>query len=190
MLAVLGFVGLAMSSFVMLGHRDTTDDDSAEDPKETDVDGLTEIAPGTFQMLSDTDGDAGAGGVLSDDFDPTSTVGADMTATISGRPDNTFAIPSEDHGDDLLADAPKIAENSTAAMIRRFGSDANDQIDGGRENEEFFGGSGDDRMTGNLGDDILHGEAGDDNLNGGDGNDVLDAGMAMMSSKAAGAMIS
>jgi hypothetical protein len=64
MLAGIGFLGIAMSSFVMIGRDDFEEEDTPQE-SEIDTTGLTEIEPGLFQMLSDNDGDdPGAGGVL------------------------------------------------------------------------------------------------------------------------------
>ncbi|WP_394155485.1 calcium-binding protein [Loktanella salsilacus] len=68
MLAVLGFLGIAMSSFAMIGRNETEEDDSLQEA-ESDTSGLTEIGPDLFQMLSDSDGDAGAGGLSDTDGD-------------------------------------------------------------------------------------------------------------------------
>lgn len=184
MLAVLGFLGLAMSSFVMLGRDDQPEDDAAPtDRPDIDSTGFTEIAPGVFQMLSDTNGDAGAGGVLSGD-------GLDNGgAAISGdvlKADPAFAIivgdspvadpvdlatgpdPFEDYGDDLQPDVP--------TPVERLGTDAGDVLFGEMGDDLILGAGGDDDLFGMIGDDVLTGADGDDTLTGGDGTDVLFGG--------------
>ncbi|MCF7699270.1 calcium-binding protein [Loktanella sp. M215] len=242
MLALIGFVGLAMSSFIMLGGpEDHSDAPPAPDdllPPSGDT-GLTEVAPGLFQLLSDTNGDAGAGGVLAEtDADVATASGLSDTfgdagaggvlaetdadaATASGLSDTygdagaggvladatTLPVPDTgadsafgvstdtadtvDYGDDMLPDPipagdPSVADASppddgpvdpsTAAMIRRVGSDSDDTIDGDTGNDEVYGGGGKDLITGNMGDDILFGEDGADSMNGGSGNDLLFGG--------------
>ncbi len=63
MLAVIGFLGIAISSFVMIGRDDFEEEDTPQ-KSEIDTTGLTVIEPGLFQMLSENDGDPGAGVVL------------------------------------------------------------------------------------------------------------------------------
>lgn len=188
MLALLGFVGLAMSSFVMLGQNDTADDDAAPEPEQDqalDTAGMTEIAPGLFQMLSDTNGDAGAGGVLADDADDSTSDDAGTTIDLlspdagagftSDTPLPADTVPpviegdsDVDYGDDLVPDPP--------VVTLRNGTAADDILDGDTGDDQVFGGDGDDWLTGNLGDDLLTGDAGHDTLIGGDGADMLFGG--------------
>ena len=197
MLAVLGFLGLAMSSFVMLGRDDSDEDAPSPDEPEIDTTGLTEIGPGLYQMLSDTNGDAGAGGVLGEDADDMAgsddadrlmqplpatadlAVDEDMSDTIPA-PDalsepevitgsDAIDDPEEDYGDELIADGPP-------APARQDGTEGDDALDGGLGDDDIAGGDGDDALTGNMGDDALSGDAGDDTLTGGDGADALFGG--------------
>ena len=186
MLALLGFLGLAMSSFVMLGSDESQDDDSTPDPEPSaDTSEMTEIAPGVFQMLSDTDGDAGAGGVLAVDTDD-GTTGGNLTVELLAPASDAGVMidptpvdvsiqpldPEEDHGDDLLPD-PSV---SLPIDIPRSGTTGDDVLSGGIGADEIAGDDGDDELSGNLGDDLLWGDDGDDNLIGGDGDDALFGG--------------
>ncbi|MFZ3581249.1 calcium-binding protein [Loktanella sp. DJP18] len=184
MLAVLGFLGLAMSSFVMLGRDDQPDDDAAGiDTPDIDSTGFREIAPGVFEMLSDADGDAGAGGVLAaDGVDAGKAVGNGDTpdadfANIDIAANEPMPVslitspelePVEDYGDDLLPDPPNAVE--------RFGTDAGENLYGEWGDDRIFGAGGDDDLFGMIGDDILTGDDGDDTLTGGDGQDLLVGG--------------
>ena len=186
MLALLGFLGLAMSSFVMLGKDESPDDEFAPDADQTaDTPEMTEIAPGVFQMLSDTNGDAGAGGVLGsdgDDPDADDDTTMDLLPGTSGSgvtPDPTPADvsilpfdPEEDYGDDLIPDEAVIEPIAG----RLVGTTDDDALAGGIGADEIAGGDGDDDLSGNLGDDTLLGEDGDDVLTGGDGADALFGG--------------
>ena len=185
MLALLGFLGLAMSSFVLIDRDESSDDDSTPDADlATDPTNMIEIAPGLFQMLSDGHGDAGAGGVLGEDTGerdgddyiaidllhdapPSAPAPQPALATASGD----GADPEEDHGDDLLPD-PTVAVDDA----RLSGTGGADVLSGGVGADEIAGGDGNDDLSGNLGDDLLWGDDGDDALTGGDGNDLMFGG--------------
>ena len=57
-----------------------------------------------------------------------------------------------------------------------YGSDLNNEIDGGKGNDYLYGRAGDDLLIGGLGNDKLYGDAGDDVITGDTGNDYLYGG--------------
>ncbi|MDP4575595.1 M10 family metallopeptidase C-terminal domain-containing protein [Qipengyuania sp. G39] len=57
-----------------------------------------------------------------------------------------------------------------------YGSDGNDDLDGGSGNDRIFGSAGADTLDGRLGNDSLYGGRGTDALIGGRGDDLLDGG--------------
>ena len=171
MLAVLGFLGLAMSSFVMLGRDDTDTDDVLPGPEPDTAPGADD-GHDSLAILSETEGDAGAGGVLADDAaQPDAGVTAEAAAPVDGTAvtPGTGSFPDEDdHFDDLLPDV--------APRVSHAGTDDGDTLAGGTGADDMFGGAGNDEITGNLGDDLLVGADGDDTLTGGDGADTLYGG--------------
>jgi Ca2+-binding RTX toxin-like protein len=60
--------------------------------------------------------------------------------------------------------------------VRKFGTSADETLNGSAYNDEIHGGAGRDYINGGNGNDVLFGDAGSDQLNGGNGNDTLDGG--------------
>ena len=182
MLALLGFLGLAMSSFVMIGDEETADapTDAADDPANgntggdlLDFDNLQSDADRTASGLSDGYGDAGAGAVLDDEIAGTaggtlSDAGASGTDILT---DDTTA-----YGDDLLPDPPVSDDSAAGPITLLTGTDGADTIMGDSTADEIQAQDGGDTLFGKLGDDFLFGGAGNDAISGGDGNDLLDGG--------------
>ena len=185
MLALLGFVGIAMSSFVMIGHRDPAEDDAESTGTNHAHDASTFDNTGTEQdLLRVVSGNMQAGPSDGTPATDATEVPEDVSATLIGGdgadsivlPDAVdSALPDaaeDDYGDELLPDAPPPAE-SAAAMTERWGTADDDIIDGDATRDMIDGGDGNDDVTGNLGDDSLTGGLGDDHLVGGSGNDFL-----------------
>ena len=199
MLALLGFVGIAMSSFVVIGHRDPAEDDADTSATDHVHDAGTSDGTGTeTDLLSMVSGNmhAGMSGNATDDeataIEPAklsdglpaqemqedvsaTLIGADGAGSIVVLDDVDPAFPDaaeDDYGDDLLPNAPPPAE-SAAATTERWGTADDDIIDGDATHDLVDGGDGNDYVTGNLGDDSLTGGLGDDHLVGGSGNDFL-----------------
>jgi Ca2+-binding RTX toxin-like protein len=60
--------------------------------------------------------------------------------------------------------------------VRKFGTSADETLNGSAYADEIHGGGGRDYINGLNGNDVLFGDAGSDQLNGGNGNDTLDGG--------------
>ena len=151
MLALLGFLGLAMSSFVMIGDEETADapTDAADDPANgntggdlLDFDNLQSDADRTASGLSDGFGDAGAGAVLDDEIAGTaggtlSDAGASGTDILT---DDTTA-----YGDDLLPDPPVSDDSAAGPITLLTGTDGADTIMGDSTADEIQAQDGGDR---------------------------------------------
>ena len=59
--------------------------------------------------------------------------------------------------------------------VRKFGTSADEVLNGSAYNDEIHGGAGRDIINSGNGNDVLFGDAGSDQLNGGNGNDTLEA---------------
>jgi Ca2+-binding RTX toxin-like protein len=203
MLAVLGFLGIAMSSFAMIGRDDIEEEDSPQE-SEIDTNGLTEVGPDLFQMLSDSDGDAGAGGLSDTDgdagaggvmVDGAQAYGALTDADWGITDDADDADPSAG-GDDTLETEPAIETDLPVETTDEFPFDFDDDdyddyddlpeepvittpsltLTGTDDGDTLDGGLGDDMLFGGAGDDELTGNMGNDAMFGDDGNDTLLAG--------------
>ena len=172
--ALLGMVGLTLSSFVFLDRDDDDNDDGSDDQvaakDSDDIDGslLMEIggdgpvtAADVVERASGVSEASAASGSATADI-PTSAVLEDLT---------------DDAGSDLLiVDGDLLIEEEVVPGGEWAGTEWADVMVGGNGDDVLAGGAGDDDMWGLLGDNTMYGDDGDDTLSGSEGDDTLYGG--------------
>ena len=86
---------------------------------------------------------------------------------------DTIIFEGKDGNDYLWTD---FADSRLSKVLRAFGGDGDDCLEGGPSKDHLVGGDGNDWLAGRGGNDELHGRSGNDDLYGGNGDDTLNGG--------------